>query len=401
VVCWVLFLAALLCKSLAVPLPLVLLVLDVYPLRRLGPGPRAVWFEKLPFLILGGLFAAVAYWARSSLEVYARPRSLSPRLAQVAYSIVYYPIKTIAPTGLLPFHPIRSAANLSEPLFQLCATGVVVLSIALFLARRRWPGLLAAWVSYLLLIAPNAGIVRIGSMLVADRYSYLATMGGFVVAAGGIAELRSHSGRRSLNLSSTGVGLALILSLFPLTWRQCRIWRSPEALWTYTAKCFGDVARANPTSAEAHHNLGIALYYCGRLDEAIDEFLTALNLDPTLASTQGSLAQALIDSGRYGEALAALAEALRLDPKDPDYHGNRALLLIRLGRLDEARAEYYSALREQPHSANWHAGLGVVLFRQGRADEAAAELSEAVRLNPDEPHFRDQLQQVRRRQGQR
>jgi Flp pilus assembly protein TadD len=401
IVCWVLFLAALLSKSLAVPLPLVLLVLDVYPLRRLGAGPaaRAVWFEKVPFLILSGLFAVVAYRARSSLEVYAQARSLSSRLAQVVYSIVYYPIKTVAPTGLLPFHPIRSGANLGEPLFQLCAAGVVVASVALFLTRRRWPGPFAAWVSYLLLIGPNSGIVRIGSMLVADRYSYLATMGGFVVAAGGIAALRPATSSWRLKLGTAVVGLGLILALFPLTWHQCRIWRSAETTWAHTAKCFEEDVRSNPASAEAHHNLGIALYYCGRLAEAIDEFHTALKLDPTLASTEGSLAQALIDTGRYDEAMAALSAALSLDPKDPDYHGNRALLLIRQGRLDEARDEYQSALRVQPHSTNWHAGLGVVLYRQGHIDAAAAELAEAARLDPDNLKVRDQLQQVRQRQG--
>ena len=206
VVCWFLFLAALLCKSSAVPLPLLLLVLDVYPLRRLGahngpgidPEPRRVWLEKVPFLVLGGLFAVVAYQARSSLEVVAQTRSLSSRLAQVCYSIAYYPIKTVAPAGLIPYHPIRGGANLGEPLFQLCAASVVGLSLTLFLLRKRWPGMLAAWVSYLVLLAPNSGIVRMGSMLVADRYSYLATMGGFVLAAGVVAELRTWgSSRRS------------------------------------------------------------------------------------------------------------------------------------------------------------------------------------------------------------
>jgi tetratricopeptide (TPR) repeat protein len=347
------------------------------------------------------LFAVVAFRARSSLEPYAQARSLSSRLAQVAYSIVYYPIKTVVPTGLLPFHPIRSGANLGEPLFQLCAAGVVAFTIALFLTRRRWPGLFAAWVAYLLLVTPNSGIVRIGSMLVADRYSYLSTTSGFMVAAGGIAALRPGTSSWRLKLGTAVVGLVLMLCLVPLTWRQCRIWRSAEAVWTHTAQCFEETVRSNPASAEAHHNLGIALYYCGRLDEAIDQFHTALKLDPTRAITQGSLAQALIDTGRYDEAMAALSAALRLDPKDPDYHGNLALLLIRQGRLDEARDEYQRALRVQPHSTNWHAGLGVVLYRQGHIDAAAAELAEAARLDPDNLKVRDQLQQVRRRQGRR
>ena len=401
VVCWVLFLMALLCKSLAVPLPLVLLILDGYPLRRLGPAARGVLREKLPFLILGGLFAAIAYQARASLEVVTQTRSLSSQVAQACYAIVYYPIKTVAPGGLTPFHPIPSRANLGAPLFQLCAASVVGLSITLFLLRKRWPGILAAWASYLLVLAPTSGIVRVGSMLVADRYSYLATMGGFVLAAAGVASLRSWGRWRLLNPGVAVVGLIVLLSLFPMTWRQCRIWSSSEATWTYSAACFAAVVRSDPTSADAHHNLGIAQYYSGRLDEAIHQFRTALEIDPARAGTQGSLGQALVDSGRYDEAMIALSEAVRLDPNALDAHGGLALLLIKQGRLREAKAEYRDALRRKPNSGVWHAGLGVVLYRQGRIDEAASELAEAVRLDPDNVEFRDQLRRVRQVRGRR
>jgi tetratricopeptide (TPR) repeat protein len=409
VVCWALFLAALLCKALAVPLPLVLLLLDVYPLRRLrddharcfGAAVRTVWLEKIPFLILSGLFAVVAYRARLSLEIVTQTRSLSARVAQVCYSIAYYPVKTIAPVGLLPFHPVRNGANLGEPLFQLCAVGVVGLSLALLLVRRRWPGLLAAWVSYLLLLAPNSGIVRMGAMLIADRYSYLATMGGFTLAAAGIAELRTRARSRPLNRAIAIAGLALLLALVSLSWRQCRIWRTSEAAWTHTEACFAEDLRAAPTSADAHHHLGIALYYCGRFDEAIREFHIALALDPALASAHASLAQAFIELGRDDEAMAALSESVRLDPTDPDAHGALAFLLVKQGRLDEAKTEYLAALRLQPHRGVWHAGLGILLNRQGDLDAAAAELSDSVRLDPGKSHFRDLLQEVRRRQGRR
>jgi tetratricopeptide (TPR) repeat protein len=303
----------------------------------------------------------------------------------------------------MPFHPIRNGASLDEPLFQLCAASVLGLTIILFLLRRRWPGLLTGWVSYLLLLAPNSGIVRIGTMLVADRYSYLATMGGFVVAAGGIAALRSWGSARWRLVKSGGtvVGLVAILSLLPVSWRLGRVWNSSEAAWTYSAGCFARAVRAAPRSAEARHNLGIALFYCRRLDEAIRELRTALALDPSLAETYGSLAQALIESGRNDEAMAALSEAVRREPDDPDVHGARAFFLVKQGRLDEAKTEYLEALRGQPHSASWHAGLGVVLYRQGRIDAAAAELSEAVRLNPDDRYAQDQLRQVRQAQRRR
>jgi Flp pilus assembly protein TadD len=409
VVCWALFLAALLCKALAVPLPFVLLVLDVYPLRRLGGGrapgaslaARGVLLEKLPFFILSGLFAFLAYRARLSLEIVTQTRSLSARVAQVCYSLAYYPIKTIAPFGLLPFHPVRNGANLGEPLFQLCAVGVVGLSLIVLLMRKRRPGMLAAWVSYLLLLAPNSGIVRMGAMLIADRYSYIATMGGFVLAAGGIAELRTRGRSRRRNRAIAIAGLLLLLALLPLSWRQCRIWRTSEAAWTHTTACFAEDVRAAPNSADAHHHLGIALYYCGRFEEAIPEFRIALKLDPTLASAYASLAQALIETGRDDEAMAALYESARLDPTEPDVHGALAFLLVKKGRLDEANAEYLAALRLQPHRGVWHAGLGVLLDRQGHHEAAAAELAESVRLDPGKSHFRDLLQQVRRRQGRR
>jgi tetratricopeptide (TPR) repeat protein len=407
--CWALFLAALLCKALAVPLPFVLLVLDVYPLRRLGGGgaswvgraARTVWLEKLPFLMLSGLFAVVAYRARLSLEIVTQARSLSSRVAQVCYSIAYYPIKTVAPFGLLPFHPVRNGANLGDPLFQLCTAGASGLSLALLLVRRRWPALLAAWISYLLMLAPNSGIVRMGAMLIADRYSYIATMGGFVLAAAGIAELRTRGRSRRWNRIIAIVGLVLLLVLLPLCWRQCRIWRTSEAAWIHTAACFAEDVRAAPRSADAHHHLGIALYYSGRIDEAIREFRIALELDPALASAYASMAQALIEAGRDDEAMAALSESARLDPMDPDVHGALAFLLVNKGRLDDAKTEYQRALRLQPHRGVWHAGLGVLLNRQGHHEAAARELAESVRLDPGKSHFQDLLRQVRRRQGRR
>src|SRR5262249_29184140 len=144
-----------------VSLPLVFLVLDVYPLQRRGARARGLGWEKLPFLLLSGLFAAVAYRARSSFDVTTQARGLSSRVAQACYAIVYYPIKTVAPTALMPFHPIPSRTSLNVPLFQACAAGVVCLSILLFLLRRRWPGILAVWASYLVVLAPNSGIVSI------------------------------------------------------------------------------------------------------------------------------------------------------------------------------------------------------------------------------------------------
>ena len=385
------------------------LVLDVYPLRRLGDqhgfvrgaSARAVWIEKLPLVGLGVAFAIVTLLVRRSLGGFGRPRPATSAIAQACYSVTYYPLKTIAPVGLMPFHPTPSRMGLDDPRFLLPAAGVAGLSIALVLLRRDRPGLLAAWISYLVLLAPSSGLVRTGPSFVADRYSYLASMAGFVLAAAGFASLRSWGRRRRLGLAVTVAGLGLVGSLIPSTWRQCRVWRDSKAPWEHAAACYAAMLQADPASAECHHNLGITRYRCGRLDEAVDEFRSALRHDPRFAQAWGSLGQALADSGQSDAARRALAEAVRLDPDSAELHGGLAVVLVKQGRLDEAFAQYAEAIRREPDNADWHIGLGVVLYRQGRLDDAEAELSQALRLDSGNALTRDQLRRIREARGVR
>ncbi len=406
---WTFYLAALLCKASAVPLPLVFLVLDVYPLRRLGSRhgflrgafARAVWLEKIPFLGLGATFAIVTFLVRWSLSGLSRPRPVTSAIAQACYAVTFYPFKTIAPFGLMPFHPIPSRMGLDDPRFLLPVAAGLGLSIALFLLRRDRPGLLAAWASYLILLAPSSGLVLTGPTFVADRYSYLSSMAGFVLASAGFASLRSWGRHRRVGLAVVVVSFGLVASLIPLTWRQCRAWRDSQAPWEHSAACFAAALQANPTSAEAHHNLGIARYRCGRLDEAVNEFRAAIRYNPDFAQAWGSLGQALADSGQSDRAIEALTEAVRLDPDSPELRGGLAVVMVKQGRLDEAFPQYVEAVRREPGNTDWHIGLGVVLYRLGRLDEAATELSEAVRLNPDNPLTRDYLRRIRQARGVR
>lgn len=394
---WFLLLTALLFKSLAVTLPVVLLVLDAYPLRRLvGRQARWVWLEKLPFLALSASFGLVALLARRAHEVVADRRGLTARAAQAGDAVVFYLVKTAAPFDLTPFHPIPSRAELNRPGDLVGAGVVAVLSVALVVMRKRWPAGLAAWCTYLALLAPQAGLVRSGPMAIADRYSYLATLSLFVLAGAGLGSLRVLERPRPATVAAASVALVLVVYLLPLTWRQCRVWRGSEAVWEHAASHFARAAASDPGSADARHNLGVALSHCQRSDEAEDEFRAAIRLDPGLAGAHGSLGQTLAQRGRLDEALAELSEAVRLDPGSADLHGGRGLLLLNLGRLQEAQADYEAARRLDPAGAEWHAGLGVALYRQGRLDEAQKALAEAFRLRPDDPLILDHLRRVRR-----
>jgi Flp pilus assembly protein TadD len=281
----------------------------------------------------------------------------------------------------------------------MAAAFVAVVSLVLYRQRRRWTGALAAWASYLILIAPNSGLFRMGQMFIAERYSYLATLGFYVAGAGGIVSLLKRSRSWRPRVAVAAGGMMLLAGLLPMTWSQCRVWRSSESMWSHASAYFARVVASDPGSAGAHHNLGIALFYRGRFEEAAREFRAALDLDPGNADAQATLGRCLERLGRLPEALTAIERAVRLDPQSADLRGGLAVLLVGQGRLDAALAAYREALELDPGSPEWHAGLGIVLYRQGRLAEAEAALSQAVRLDPDRPEYRDDLRRVRRARG--
>jgi hypothetical protein len=232
-----LFSAALLSKAVAVSLPAVLLILDVYPLRRLGgapgrwfgPGVRRVWLEKVPFAALSAVFLALACIGRvdqQHLDL-VESQGLSARVAQACYGVWFYVIKTVLPRHITAYYPTPERLGLAEAPFFLSLLGTLGVSVGVLVWGRRQPGLAAAWFSYLVILAPSSGLVPIGSQIAADRYSFMAMMGMVVLLAVGLCRV-FRMGRR---LDLVGAGLAtvatvLLLGLVHLTRGQCRTWQT-------------------------------------------------------------------------------------------------------------------------------------------------------------------------------
>lgn len=464
---FVLFVAAMLSHAIAVSLPAVLLILDVYPLGRLEDGPGR-WFgssarralrEKIPFFLASLVFVGLAVAARSRDVFSTVQLAGSARIAQACYGTWFYILKTVRPRDLVAVYPLPREIDWRSPPFLASILGTLGVSVVLFLLRRRWPGLLAAWLSYLLILAPNSGLIRTSQQMAADRYSYLAMVGGSIVVAAGLFRLAARS--RAPALGSLALGLAVLPVLILLTREQCRTWHDSRTLWTHALGCAGGTSsvahynlghdflrRGNPRSAAAHyaaalridpdnvavhHNLGVALsrqgkyseaasqhaealrldpgfagaHYNlgvilarqGKLDEAEAHYVEALRLDPGAVDAHYNLAMILSSRGRYAEAEVHYKEALRLDPGLAGAHNNLGTDLARQGKLAEAEAHYNAALRLDPRRAETHTNLGIVLSRQGRLDAAAAHFAEALRLDPDSREARENLERDRRRQG--
>ena len=321
----VLFVAALLSHAVAVSLPVVLLILDVYPLRRFEHGPgrwfapaaRNIWLEKLPFLALSLVFMGVAIVARRRALLSIDQNDAPASIAQVCYVIWFYIVKTVLPLDIVAVYPAPQVIEWLAPPFLLCIVGTVATSVGFFLLRRTWPGLLAAWLSYLVILAPNSGLIRISDQIAADRYSYMAMLAWVMIAAAVLARLGQTSSRlRPLAMAIIALGLAALLSLIPMTWDQCRTWRDSTTLWTHALN------HGAADSSEVHNNMGVELVRQGNFQAAVAHYSEALRLNPRYAHARNNLGVALARQRKIEAAVAQYTEAIRLQPGYAAAHDN-------------------------------------------------------------------------------
>src|SRR5437773_1000089 len=226
---------ALLSKSMVVNLPVVLLILDVYPLRRLGGAigwwsepARRVYVEKIPFVLLAAAASAIAGMAQSSVHAALSLAQLSMpgRLAISAYGLSFYLWKMVVPVNLSPFYERGLIDPWATPF--LLSYGLVLAITAIVLAlRRRVPGLLAAWLAYIVVLSPVLGIFQSGPQIAADRYTYLANLGWAILAGAAMLSCR-HATRFLVR----GSAVCVLVALGVLTWSQVQVWRDSKTLWT-------------------------------------------------------------------------------------------------------------------------------------------------------------------------
>jgi tetratricopeptide (TPR) repeat protein len=230
-------------------------------------------------------------------------------------------------------------------------------------------------------LTPVIGLVSIGGLAMADRYSYFSSVGIFFAVALGAGDLANHF-KLSHAAVGTVAGLVLAACLAGME-RQLRFWRDDVTLFSHAIEVTKDATWAQfPYLGWLHLRLGIALENEGRKAGAFAELRRALELEPNRAETHKDLANSLAEAGQPREALAEFQEALRLDPGSAPVYSNLGALLVQLGRFDEALKNYAEAARLDPDSAPAHLGLARLLAAWGHPDEALAEFQTALRLNP-------------------
>jgi protein O-mannosyl-transferase len=391
------YLFSLLSKASGMTVPLVLLILDVYPLRRLGNGfkewfdreKRQVWLEKLPFVFIAVIAGIVALIAQQETKALAHIEAygVGQRTAQALYGLVFYLWKSIWPVGLSPLYAIPIQFDPLSGRYVLSGIIVITLTVCLFLARQRWPAGLASWVYYLAVVAPVLGFAQSGAQFVADRYSYLPCLGWALLVGSSLIYLGRHGSSlaryRRLLVIVSGLSAVLLVSLGVLTWRETEVWRDSERLWRH--------AIAVRPSSGAYNNLGTALLSQGRLGEASEQFHRALAISPTYEDAYYNLGLVLVKRGDLEAAIQSFRQALNIDPADARAHNNLAIVLIKRGELGAAIDHFRRVVELNPSDARAYNNLGSSLAQQGRPDEAVQYFRRAVELNPDDAGSRSNL----------
>jgi len=380
---------ALASKSIVMGLPLVLLILDAYPLRRLGPRARdwwsaqawPVWREKIPFALFAFGTAAAAYLAQRSAG-HLTPADPTSRIGMVAYNVWFHVWKTVAPLNLGPIYELPPRVNPLELPYLLSAAGGLGITAAVWLLRRRWPAGLAIWAFYLVMLAPVTGIVHTGNHLGADRNTYVPCM-GFALLFGALAGTvvlawRRGALRTPIMAVALGVGAFWIGSLALTARAQSSVWHDSETLWRYAIE-------VDPGCAICHHNLGVILGTRGDWVEAQALLERAIALRPDRSEFQGSYGPLLIQMGRRSEGVAMLRYRLDDNPRDVNARVNLGIAFIEDGRPGEAIAELDQALRVKPDSVPALNALGRALLADGRAEPARAAFERALTINAADP----------------
>ena len=368
----VVFAFGLMSKPMLVTLPFLLLLLDYWPLNRIGrlafgkpaarqavvSGQRSVvsgrFFklvvEKIPLIALSTVSSVVTFLAQRGAVGWTEQLPVLARINNAVVSYVAYIWQMLWPVKLAVFYPHPEHRL---PLWEIIVSlllllGITAVAIAL---RKQRPYFVTGWLWYLGMLVPVIGLVQVGWQGRADRYTYLPQIGLYIVAAWAVSDLIALWRYQRTILSA-----AAILTIAVLSWRawvQTSYWRDSETLFTHAL-----AVTSNNDVAE--NNLGIVFLRKGKLDDAISLLQAAVDLRPENAPAHDNLAKALLQKGQVADALVHYRKLLEIQPENLETRNILGTVLIQQGRIREAIEQWQKALAIQPENGNAMSNLAWV-----------------------------------------
>jgi protein O-mannosyl-transferase len=378
-----LFALGLMAKPMVITLPFVLLLLDYWPLQRMGKGsaasgttPFKLLAEKIPLFAMSAASATITVYAQhggGALGITAA-LPLNLRVKNAIYSYFAYIVKGIWPSHLAVFYPHPEN---SLGLWKVLAAAVVLLTItALVWHLRGKKYLLVGWLWYLGTMVPVIGIVQVGRQAMADRYVYIPFIGLFVIVVWLVADLFAFA--RVSRVAAFVITLAILSGYATVSYIQIGYWRDSITL-------FAHALQVTTGNGIAEDNLGAALMDAGRPDLAMPHFEAAVRLVPQLSTPHYNLAIVLHRQNQLDAAMHEykLALTYTADPLEAaQAHNNLGVLLTQKNQPAAAISEFTVAIAANPDEQNSYLGRGSLEYQEHNLDAAQADFSRAAQIAP-------------------
>ena len=384
-----LFGLGLMAKPMLVSLPCILLLLDIWPLRRwklwqIGDEatvtfePKAttqLLLEKVPLVVLSAIFCIVTFISQSRAHTISGGEllPLSSRVANAIVGYYLYVEKLFAPVKLAVFYPYPGHWRLR--VIAASAFLLLVITLVAMVYRRRYPWLLVGWLWFIITLIPVIGLIQVGSQSIADRYTYIPSIGIFIMAVWSIPTTY-----KSITLRAWIVAACAVIATLTLMTRvQASYWKDSRTLFTHAD-------RVTQNNYVAHQNLGWLLDTEHHdLEGALELYRTAAKERPKFARTRihETIANVLLRQGRFQEALDEARQAIKLDPFSTSAANSMGLILLTNEENVEAAKYFQLAVQFDPGNLEAQINYGTTLVKLSRWDEAIAHLAPVVRLLPE------------------
>ena len=383
VLCMLFFVLAVMSKPMAVTLPFVLLLLDYWPLNRWGnpyhentkngfSSVIKLIGEKIPFFCLSLAASAGAIWAQSKEGTVASldnvPFMIRTSNAIVAY--VSYLGKLLWPVNLAVFYPYEYVLPPWKILFSAAVILVITLIVMYYIRKK--PFLFVGWYIYLGTLVPVIGLVQVGSQAMADRYTYVPSLGITFVLAWGIPSIIENQKLRKRFLAPVAVIFLSLLML--LTWQQCHYWKNSVTVFIHAIS-------VTKNNALAHNQLGLAFYEQGRDREALYHFDKTILLQPAQDSAYNNRGAIYLKYGRTEQALQDFNKTLAVNPHYVKAYNNRANLYIQERQYRLAMEDLNEAIRLQPDYVLAYFNRGLLSAGLGDYQKAIHDFDSVTMLN--------------------
>ena len=377
------YILALMSKPTSTPLPLVMLLMDYWPLNRFQKQDTNrktllinMILEKLPFFAVGGVSAAITYISQSQSAGTLERSAYGPLRVPLilCHNIVFYLYKIIWPVNLSSHYAFPKSLGLSNPAVLAGVIGTVVLIILLAVSLRWTRAALIGWLIFFIAILPTMQIIGFSNVITSDKFAYLPAMGLLMILAQLLIWLSRTAG--TARYAVTAITLLVLAGPETAATRKYLVhWRDTISLCEYMLKL-------TPDASSVHDMLGVALLEQSKFDEAAEHFRYALKTGEEHFKLYNNLGSALQSSGNLDEAIFYYNQALRIAPNYAKAHYNLGMALVEQGKLDEAVEQFHSALKSRPDYAEAINNLGNVLQSQGKLDEAIEHFWLAIKINP-------------------